>query len=70
MIKNIIAGETYAEPSGTITVKSSTGYKAVAEFAKGGMWSGRSEDVVVKAFDGKRVNYHTVLKVNGQNPLN
>ncbi|EER35606.1 conserved hypothetical protein [Candida tropicalis MYA-3404] len=54
MIKNIIAGKTYAEPSGTITVKSSTGYKAVAEFAKGGMWSGRSEDVVVKAFDGKK----------------
>lgn len=51
MIKNIIAGETYAEPNGTITIKSSKGYKAVAEFAKGGMWSGRSEGVEVKAFD-------------------
>lgn len=54
MIKNIIAGETYAEPNGNITIKSSTGYKAVAEFAKGGMWSGRSEAVVVKAFDSKK----------------
>ncbi|CAX42208.1 oxysterol-binding protein, putative [Candida dubliniensis CD36] len=54
MIKNIIAGETYAEPSGSVTIKSSNGYKAVAEFAKGGMWSGRSEGVVVKAFDNKK----------------
>ncbi|KAI5955254.1 OSH3 [Candida jiufengensis] len=54
MIKNIIAGETYAEPTGTITIKSSNGYKAVAEFAKGGMWSGRSEEVTVKAFDNKK----------------
>ncbi|KAL6452016.1 OSH3 Oxysterol-binding protein 3 [Candida maltosa Xu316] len=54
LIKNIIAGETYAEPNGTITIKSSSGYKAVAEFAKGGMWSGRSEGVTVKAFDGKK----------------
>ncbi|RCK62512.1 Oxysterol-binding 3 [Candida viswanathii] len=54
MIKNIIAGETYAEPSGNITIKSSSGYRAVAEFAKGGMWSGRSEGVVVKAYDSKK----------------
>ncbi|KAI5966130.1 OSH3 [Candida margitis] len=51
MIKNIIAGETYAEPNGTVTIKSSKGYKAVAEFAKGGIWSGRSEGVEVKVFD-------------------
>ncbi|CAL1216134.1 unnamed protein product [Candida parapsilosis] len=51
MIKNIIAGETYAEPNGSITIKSSKGYKAVAEFAKGGMWSGRSEGVEIKVFD-------------------
>ena len=51
MIKNIIAGETYAEPNGTMTIKSSKGYKAVAEFAKGGMWSGRSEAIEVKVFD-------------------
>ncbi|CAI5759424.1 unnamed protein product [Candida verbasci] len=51
LIKNIIAGETYAEPSGTVTIKSSTGYRALVEFAKGGMWSGRSEGVSVKALD-------------------
>lgn len=54
MIKNIIAGETYAEPTGSVTIKSSNGYKAVAEFAKGGMWSGRSEGVIVKAFDNRK----------------
>lgn len=54
MIKNIIAGETYAEPTGSVTIKSSNGYKAVAEFAKGGMWNGRSEGVIVKAFDNRK----------------
>lgn len=50
MLKNIIAGEKYGEPSGTTTVKSSFGYKAVVEFAKGGMFSGRQEDLTIKAF--------------------
>lgn len=54
MLKNIIAGEKYTEPSSPITVKSSTGYKAVVEFAKGGMFSGRSEDLVINAFDAKK----------------
>ncbi|EGW35493.1 uncharacterized protein SPAPADRAFT_58735 [Spathaspora passalidarum NRRL Y-27907] len=54
LVKNIIAGETYAEPSGTMTIKSTSGYKAVAEFSKGGMFSGRSEGVVVKAFDHEK----------------
>ena len=50
LLKNIIAGEKYSEPSSTMTVKSSTGYKAVVEFAKGGMFSGRSEDLTIKAY--------------------
>ncbi|CAK9441275.1 uncharacterized protein LODBEIA_P51440 [Lodderomyces beijingensis] len=54
MLKNIIAGETYAEPTGNVTIKSSNGYKAVAEFSKGGMWSGRSEGVEIKVFDNKK----------------
>ncbi|KAG7666002.1 OSH3 [[Candida] subhashii] len=54
LVKNIIAGETYAEPSGSITVKSSNGLRAIAEFSKGGMFSGRSEGVVVKAYDEDR----------------
>lgn len=51
VLKNIIAGEKYTEPSGSFTVKSSSGQKAVVEFAKGGMFSGRSEDLVIKAYD-------------------
>lgn len=51
LLKNIIAGEKYSEPSSSITVKSNNGQKAVVEFAKGGMFSGRSEDLTIKAFD-------------------
>ncbi|KAK6465254.1 Oxysterol-binding protein-domain-containing protein [Scheffersomyces coipomensis] len=51
LLKNIIAGEKYTEPSSAITIKSSSGYRAVVEFAKGGMFSGRSEDLNIKAFN-------------------
>lgn len=51
LLKNIIAGEKYTEPSTEFVVKSSKGYKAVVEFEKGGMFSGRSENLIIKAFD-------------------
>lgn len=51
LLKNIIAGEKYTEPSTEFVVKSSKGYRAVVEFEKGGMFSGRSENLVIKAFD-------------------
>lgn len=54
VIKNIIAGEKYTEPCTSITVKSSSGQKAVVEFAKAGMFSGRSEDLVIKAYDSNK----------------
>lgn len=54
LLKNIIAGEKYTEPSSPITVKSSSGQRAVVEFAKGGMFSGRSEDLTIKAFDSSK----------------
>ncbi|EGV62975.1 hypothetical protein CANTEDRAFT_122581 [Yamadazyma tenuis ATCC 10573] len=54
MLKNIIAGEKYSEPSSTITIKSSTGTKAVVEFTKGGMFSGRSEDLSIEAFGANK----------------
>lgn len=61
VIKNIIAGEKYTEPCSSITVKSSTGQKAVVEFAKAGMFSGRSEDLVIKAYDpSKKLLSYTV----------
>ncbi|KAK6204572.1 Oxysterol-binding protein-domain-containing protein [Scheffersomyces amazonensis] len=50
LLKNIIAGEKYTEPNSSITIKSSSGYRAVVDFAKGGMFSGRSEDLTIKAF--------------------
>ncbi|KAI9695274.1 MAG: hypothetical protein M1820_008736 [Bogoriella megaspora] len=50
-LKNIIAGEKYVEPTGTMTVISeTTGLKAVATFKAGGMFSGRSEDVTIQTF--------------------
>ena len=51
-LRNIIAGEKYVEPSGTLTVFcDTTGAKAVATFKAGGMFSGRSEEVSVVVYD-------------------
>lgn len=57
LLKNIIAGEKYTEPLQPITVKLSSGERAVVEFAKGGMFSGRSEDLVIKAFDSRKKQF-------------
>lgn len=65
LVKNIIAGEKYTEPANTLTVKSSFGYKAVAEFAKAGMFSGRLEDLTIKAYnlqDKKQLPYEVTGK--------
>ncbi|KAI4234127.1 MAG: hypothetical protein LQ352_008187, partial [Teloschistes flavicans] len=51
-LRNIIAGEKYVEPVGTMTVTNETnGEHAVVTFKSKGMFSGRSEDVVVEAKD-------------------
>ena len=51
-LRNVIAGEKYIEPTGTMTIVSeSTGAKAVCTFKAGGMFAGRSEEVSVQAFD-------------------
>ncbi|RVX74954.1 hypothetical protein B0A52_01231 [Exophiala mesophila] len=51
-LRNIIAGEKYVEPVGTMTVlNETTGSKAVATFKAKGMFSGRSEEVEVQTFD-------------------
>ncbi|QBM86023.1 Pleckstrin-likey domain-containing protein [Metschnikowia aff. pulcherrima] len=54
VLKNIIAGEKFTEPSTSVTVKSSSGQRAVVEFAKGGMFSGRSEDLTINAYDSAK----------------
>ncbi|KAI4199205.1 MAG: hypothetical protein LQ350_004761 [Teloschistes chrysophthalmus] len=51
-LRNIIAGEKYVEPVGTMTVTNeSTGEHALVTFKSKGMFSGRSEDVVVETKD-------------------
>lgn len=51
-LRNIIAGEKYIEPVGTMTVTNEvTSEHALVTFKPGGMFSGRSEDVVVQVFD-------------------
>ncbi|KAF2449422.1 oxysterol binding protein 1 [Karstenula rhodostoma CBS 690.94] len=51
-LRNVIAGEKYIEPTGTMTVLcETTGAKAVCTFKAGGMFAGRSEDVTVQTFD-------------------
>ena len=51
-LRNIIAGEKYVEPVGTMTINNETsGEKAVVTFKSKGMFSGRIEDVVVHTYD-------------------
>lgn len=48
-LRNLIAGEKYVEPVGTMTVLNETsGEKAVVTFKAKGMFSGRSEEVSVR----------------------
>ncbi|GMF73420.1 unnamed protein product [Aspergillus oryzae] len=51
-LRNIIAGEKYSEPVGEMSVvNETTGQKTVSAFKAGGMFSGRSEEVVTKTLD-------------------
>ncbi|ATY59195.1 hypothetical protein A9K55_002494 [Cordyceps militaris] len=48
-LRNVVMGEKYVEPVGTMTVTNdSTSHKASIEFRSKGMFGGRSEDVVVE----------------------
>ncbi|KAM0528145.1 hypothetical protein ACHAP6_001976 [Verticillium nonalfalfae] len=51
-LRNVVMGEKYVEPVGTMHVNNdTTGAKAVVEFrSKGGMFGGRGEDVVVETY--------------------
>lgn len=51
-LRNILAGEKYVEPTGTMTIINETsGHKAVVTFKAKGMFSGRSEEVEVQTID-------------------
>lgn len=52
-LRNIIAGEKYIEPVGTMTlVNETTAWKTITTFKAKGMWSGRSEELDVQMLDG------------------
>ena len=51
-LRNIIAGEKYVEPVGTMNIMNETSREhAIVTFKSKGMFSGRSEDVVVQTYD-------------------
>jgi len=51
-LRNVVAGEKYVEPVGTMTIiNENTGAKSVCTFKAGGMFAGRSEEVSVQIFD-------------------
>ncbi|KAI5857305.1 Oxysterol-binding protein-domain-containing protein [Durotheca rogersii] len=51
-LRNVVMGEKYVEPVGTMTVcNDSAGTKANIEFKTKGMFGGRSEEVEVECFD-------------------
>ena len=59
-LRNLIAGEKYVEPVGTMTVVDETaGRTALVSFKVKGMFSGRSEEVVARVFerDGRELAY-------------
>jgi len=53
-LRNIIAGEKYIEPVGTMTVlNETTGWKCIITFKAKGMFSGRSEEIDVHMLDSQ-----------------
>jgi hypothetical protein len=62
-LRNVIAGEKYVEPTGTMTIiAENSGAKAVCTFKAGGMFAGRSEEVGVQVFD----NTGSILPMGAQ----
>ncbi|KAM5369606.1 hypothetical protein ACJZ2D_008965 [Fusarium nematophilum] len=61
-LRNVVMGEKYVEPVGTMhVVNDSTGHKAAVEFRSKGMFGGRAEDVNVEIFSPDGVNTGTGL---------
>jgi oxysterol-binding protein-related protein 3/6/7 len=69
-VRNIIAGEKYVEPMGSmIVMNENTCHKAVINFKSKGMFSGRIEDVSVQAFDVHGEELHLGLAGTWTNSL-
>ncbi|KUJ15600.1 uncharacterized protein LY89DRAFT_587110 [Mollisia scopiformis] len=63
-LRNVVMGEKYVEPVGSMTITNETiGSKATAEFKQKGMFGGRSEDVQVESYDADGV--HTGVGLTG-----
>ena len=63
-LRNVVMGEKYVEPVGTMAVTNdTTGAKAAIEFRSKGMFGGRSEDVQVETYDPSGA--HTGLSLSG-----
>ncbi|CZR60348.1 probable oxysterol-binding protein 1 [Phialocephala subalpina] len=63
-LRNVVMGEKYVEPVGSMTITNeTTGSKATAEFKQKGMFGGRSEDVQVESYDPDGV--HTGVGLTG-----
>ncbi|KAK1247355.1 hypothetical protein MKX07_002264 [Trichoderma sp. CBMAI-0711] len=61
-LRNVVMGEKYVEPVGTMNVvNDSTGHKATVEFKSKGMFGGRAEDVSVETFGPDGGNLGTGL---------
>ena len=61
-LRNVVVGEKYVEPVGTMTVvNDGTGAKAVVEFRSKGMFGGRGEEVQIDVFDGHGTHTGDVL---------
>ncbi|KAI2639166.1 Oxysterol-binding protein-domain-containing protein [Hypomontagnella submonticulosa] len=69
-LRNVVMGEKYVEPVGSMTVcNDSTGAKANIEFKSKGMFGGRSEDVEVECCDANGVRIGTGLAGNWTSSL-
>lgn len=64
MLRNLIAGEKYSEPSDTMEIHCSDGSKAVVTFKAGSMFSGRSEDLTVVCYN--RLNSQLPFSLSGK----
>lgn len=63
-LRNVVMGEKYVEPVGTMAVTNdTTGARAAVEFRSKGMFGGRSEDVQIETFDPSGA--HTGLSLTG-----
>ncbi|KAI9167740.1 Oxysterol-binding protein [Paramyrothecium foliicola] len=69
-LRNVVMGEKYVEPVGTMNVMNdTTGHKATVEFRSKGMFGGRTEEVQVETFSPNGSNTGSGLAGNWTSSL-